>query len=81
MKVQINDKLLVKVRTTNGLPESEYRWTRVTNILRDTLIVPVYVVEILDGPRAGDTTQTLNYLDHAKAGAFISHEFSGTVNA
>lgn len=78
---QVNDKLFVKVSTTTGAPETEYRWTRITGIHRDILIVPIYVVEILDGPRAGESIQTLNYIDHAEAGAFISHEFAGTINA
>lgn len=81
MNPQTNDKLLVKVRTSSGAPEFEYRWTRITRIIRDVFIMPVYEVEIIDGPRAGDTVHVDKYIDHAKAGSFISHEFSGSINS
>jgi hypothetical protein len=81
MKPAFNDKLLVKVRTSSGAPEFEYRWTRITRIINDVFIMPVYEVEILDGTRAGETVHVDKYLDHAKAGSFISHEFAGSINS
>ena len=70
----INDKILIKVA-------SEYTWAKVERVIIDVYTIPLYCCVVLEGKHAGAVVATTSYLDHAVAGAFISHEFPEVVNA
>ena len=70
----VNDKILIKVAST-------YVWAKIERVVIDVYTIPVFSCVVLNGKYAGASVATTSYLDHAVAGAFISHEFPEAVNA